>query len=116
MPQRDRSAHYRATAGPRRPAASAPTGASSTDPDSLRIDSKLMGVLNDEPQPGLAVVQRFGVGRFGCQPVFDADADTAQLAAPLDEARVVHVAVADHHPAAVHPVQDGRLGGGFDGA
>ena len=55
-----------------------PTGATSADPDPLPVDPQIMGVLDDEPQPGLAVVQRRGVGRFGCQPVFDADADTAQ--------------------------------------
>ena len=49
-----------------------------TDGRPLPVDPQSMGVLHDEPQTGLAVVQRRGVGRFGCQPVFDADADTAQ--------------------------------------
>ena len=41
-------------------------------------------MLDDEAQPLLAVVQRSGVRHFGCQPVFDADADTAQPSAPLN--------------------------------
>ena len=90
-----------------------PAGASSADPDPLWVDLQIVGVVHDEAKPVLAVVQCRGIGRFGCQPVFDADADTAQPAAPLDQAGVVHVPVADHHPSAVHPVQDGRLGRGL---
>ena len=56
-----------------------PTGTASADPDPLPVDAEIIGVLDDEPQPGLAVVQRCGERVLGCQPVVGRNDHSTEL-------------------------------------
>ena len=98
-----------------RAAASSTTRAAAGHADAARIDPQIARVIDDVTQALVAIIEWQRVWRFRRESVFDTDADAGQRAAPFSQAGVVHIAVADHHPAAVHPVEDREVADGIAG-
>lgn len=97
-----------ANAGDARGEAAAGTGPG--DDDAVRVDAQLVGVLGDPAETVVAVVDRDRAAELGGEAVVHRDHNGAQPVEPLERDVDLREPVAEHPPAAVHPV-DARCAG-----